>query len=42
LAFADVDEDILDLQDIVDVGLDLGSPLEDFVLVAGNFITLLA
>lgn len=42
LAFADVEEDVWDLENIVLVGFDFVSPFEDFVLVAGDFKALLA
>lgn len=41
LAFGDVEEDGGDLEDIVEVGLDAGAVFEDFVLVTGDFETLL-
>jgi hypothetical protein len=42
LALGDVEEDIFDLQDVREIGLDAVTVFEDFVLVAGYFEALLA
>lgn len=41
-AFADVEEDGVDLEDVVEVGFGAGAPFEDFVLVAGYFVAFFA
>ena len=42
LAFADVEENIFNLEDVGEILLDFVAPLEDFVLVACDFEALLA